>query len=615
MPDWTYHTMFEPTLSRLPAKIGREFIHRGMHRIASIPGGSKLIEYLGHTAPAKQLETEIFGLKIATPVGLSGKIDPLLSGTKAFSHLGMGFIEIGPVSWEPVEAGSPTFTDAKDNLIFPYNLESLGLNQTIDKLKKLRPFSKPLFIRIAKSGSFEQTRSLLNKMSAYGEAFIVEEPLSAEHWQSFKEAVGGKPLLYASSADETKSVVTKLAANEAYIDGIVIDEQGIDTGEGIKYPLDQAGELAAKVADIRQRSKVPIIVSGGIAEPKDAFALYEAGADLVMLSSGYVRTGPGLPKRINEGLLDLRTASPPVYDGWIWHWLFGLFMFLGGTVAMLVSMTIVLMPYDEAFLNLSREELMAINPNIYHFMQHDRMTVAGTMVSGGILYMQLAKHGVRYGLEWAKRAIHIAGVLGFLGILLFIGFGYFDWLHGILWLVLLPFFWKGYQSSKHHSGHSSSRNRTNHQAWKRSLWGQLAFVSLGFALAAAGVVISTIGVNGVFVQTDIAYICMSPEQIASINERLIPVIAHDRAGLGSALISVGLLVLMLALWGFQEGQRWVWYTLLFGGLPAFGAAIIIHYVIGYTSFIHILPAYVALLLFASGLIMSRKFFFYRLSRK
>ncbi|MDE4083542.1 dihydroorotate dehydrogenase [Planococcus maritimus] len=611
MPDWTYHTMFEPTLSRLPAKTGREFIHRGMHRIASIPGGSKLIEYLGHTAPAKQLEKEIFGLKIANPVGLSGKIDPLLSGTKAFSHLGMGFIEIGPVSWEPVEAGSPAFTDAIDNLVFPYNLESLGLKQTIEKLEKLSPFSKPLFIRIAKSGSFEQTRSLLHKMSAYGEAFIVEEPLITEHWQSLKEAVGGKPLLYASSADETDSVVSKLAANEIYIDGIVIDEQGIDTGEGIKYPLDQAGELAEKVAVIRQCSKVPIIVSGGIAEPKDALALYGVGADLVMLSSGYVRTGPGLPKRINEGLLDQRITAPPVYDGWIWHWLFGLFMFLGGAVAMLVSMTIVLMPYDEAFLNLSREELMAINPNIYHFMQHDRMTVAGTMVSGGILYMQLARHGVRYGLEWAKRAIHIAGILGFLGILLFIGFGYFDWLHGILWLVLLPFFWKGYRSSKNHSEHSSSRNRTNHQAWKLSLWGQLAFVSLGFALAAAGLVISIIGVNGVFVETDIAYICMSPEQIASINERLIPVIAHDRAGLGSALISVGLLVLMLALWGFQEGQRWVWYTFLFGGLPAFGAAIIIHYVIGYTSFIHILPAYVALLLFASGLIMSRKFFFCR----
>jgi len=609
LPDWTYHTMFEPALSRLPAKTGREFIHKGMHRIASIPGGSKLIQYLGHTVPAKQLETEIFGLKIANPVGLSGKIDPLLSGTKAFSHLGMGFIEIGPVSWEPVETGSPAFSDSKDNLVFPYHLESPGLKQTIDHLDKLKPFNKPIFIRVGKNGSFEQTRSLLDKLSAYGDAFIIEEPFGEEQWQSFKKVINGKPMLCAHSVHRIDAAVMELAANETYIDGIVIEEHGIDTGEGMEYALDQTLLLAEQVSSIRQHSTIPIIVSGGIAEPKDALALYEAGADLVMLSGGYVRTGPGLPKRINEGLLDQRIASPPVYDGWIWHWLFGLFMFLGGAVAMLVSMTIVLMPYDEAFLNLSREELMAINPNIYYFMQHDRMTVAGAMVSGGILYMQLARHGVRYGLEWAKRAIHIAGVLGFLGILLFIGFGYFDWLHGILWLVLLPFFWKGYQASKNHSEHSPSRNRTNHLAWKRSLWGQLAFVALGFALAAAGLVISTIGVNGVFVQTDIAFICMSPEQIASINERLIPVIAHDRAGLGSALVSVGLLVLMLALWGFQEGQRWVWYTFLFGGLPAFGAAIIIHYVIGYTNFIHILPAYVALVLFASGLALSKKFFF------
>ncbi|WP_271852666.1 dihydroorotate dehydrogenase [Planococcus maritimus] len=608
MPDWTYHTMFEPALSKLPAKTGREFIHNGMHRIASIPGGSKLIEYLGHTAPAKQLETKIFGLTIANPVGLSGKIDPLLSGTKAFGHLGMGFIEIGPVSWDPVEMGTPRFTDSKNAMIYPYRLESPGIECTIEKLAKLESFDKPIFIRIGRNDTFEQTMSLLKTLSTFGEAFIVEELYGIKQWKSLKEAVNGKPILFAGSANSIDPTAF-VASQEAYIDGIVLDEQGIDTGQGMEYPLDQSEQIIEKLSSIRQHSKVPILVSGGIAEPKDALALYEAGADLVMLTGGYVQTGPGLPKRINEGLLDQRTASPPIYDGWMWHWLFGLFMFLGGVVAMFVSMTIVLMPYDEVFLGLSREELMAINPNIYYFMQHDRMTVAGTMVSGGILYMQLARYGVRHGLEWAKRAIHIAGVLGFLGILLFIGFGYFDWLHGILWLVLLPFFWKGYEVSKNHSEHSSSRNRTNHPAWKRSLWGQLMFVVLGFALAAAGFVISAIGVSGVFVQTDIAYICMNPEQISAINERLIPVIAHDRAGLGSALISVGLLVLMLALWGFQEGQRWVWYTFLLGGLPAFSAAILIHYVIGYTSFIHILPAYVALVLFGSGLWLSKKFFF------
>jgi dihydroorotate dehydrogenase len=101
---------------------------------------------------------------------------------------------------------------------------------------------------------------------------------------------------------------------------------------------------------------------------------------------------------------------------------------------------------------------------------------------------------------------------------------------------------------------------------------------------------------------------MTPDQLNDINNRLIPVIAHDRAGLGSSLISVGLLVLMLALWSFQQGEKWVWYTFLIGGIPAFSAGIFIHFAIGYISFIHILPAYFAFLLFVIGLLLSKDFF-------
>ena len=99
---------------------------------------------------------------------------------------------------------------------------------------------------------------------------------------------------------------------------------------------------------------------------------------------------------------------------------------------------------------------MTINPNIIRFMQHDRMTLAGTMISGGFLYMQIARYGVRYGMYWAKKAIHIAGVVGFLGILLFIGFGYFDWLHGLLWLILLPFFFFFYWTNRNFAEHPAS---------------------------------------------------------------------------------------------------------------------------------------------------------------
>ncbi|WRP08644.1 hypothetical protein U9J35_10935 [Rossellomorea aquimaris] len=69
----------------------------------------------------------------------------------------------------------------------------------------------------------------------------------------------------------------------------------------------------------------------------------------------------------------------------------------------------------------------------------------------------------------------------------------------------------------------------------QSLYGQLAFVVLGFSFVLGGLVISYYGVTSVFVPTDLLYLCMPPEILHEFNQNLIPVIAHDRAGFGSAL--------------------------------------------------------------------------------
>ena len=95
--------------------------------------------------------------------------------------------------------------------------------------------------------------------------------------------------------------------------------------------------------------------------------------------------------------------------------------------------------------------------------------------------------------------------------------------------------------------------------------------------------------------------------LQSISDHLIPVIAHDRAGFGSALISIGILVLCLSLWGFRAGERWLWYTLLLGALPAFVAGIGTHFAIGYTNFFHLFPLYFLCLLYIIGLMLSYSF--------
>ncbi|MCH1624844.1 dihydroorotate dehydrogenase [Fredinandcohnia quinoae] len=593
MPDWSYHLLFKPILSHLPTSFSREFIHRGMNTIASFPGGNHFINFLGREESSLLLEKEIQGMKFHNPVGLSGKIDPLLSGTKAFSNLGFGFIEIGPVTTNAqLNDTAPAVNHRMQIIEFSSNYESIGLHQTIQKLSKQK-IKQPLIIRLA--GTIAEQLEMIAELDPFADAFIIE----STHTSFIGKT--NKPLFLAIATDDVSQLSLDSVKN--YFSGIVLDEPIQVT------PKENLSKLLEEIKFLRENhSQLPIITSGGIYEPADALKLLDAGANLVMLSGGYVFSGPGLTKRINEAILSELQPKYTSYKGWEWYWLFGCSIFIGGIIALIISLTTIILPYDEHFLGMNRELILLFNERILLFMAHDRMTLAGTMISGGVVYMALAKYGVRNGLLWAKQAIDLAAILGFFGIFLFIGYGYFDWLHLIFWLVLLPMFVIGFLKTKHLRGTPSSLNRRNHQTWKRSLVGQLAFVILGFSFVLGGIIISLIGVSNVFVSTDILYLCMPPEMLDSFNDKLISVIAHDRAGFGSALLSVGFLVLMLSLWGFQQGNRWVWWTLLFGGFPAFIAGIWIHFAIGYTTFIHLLPAYFALFLYVIGLLMSYPFF-------
>ncbi|MBP2076641.1 dihydroorotate dehydrogenase [Oceanobacillus polygoni] len=584
MPDWSYHGIFRPLLNRLPPNVSRELIHRGMSFIATLPLqiGPQLIHFLGREESSPLIHQKKHALNFNSPVGLSGKIDPLLSGTKAFTNLGFGFLEIGPVAVKPSKHFSTPTVDKKIEVIqFPTKVESIGIEKTINQLHKVKK-KQPIFVRLI--GTRENLSKMIKRFEQYADGYIIEA--------SYPELISetNKPIFFSTASPSENLVDSPFA-------GIVLEHAEKDV------------QFLEKVINLRKNGfQGTIITTGGIKEPEQALQLLDAGADFIMLSDGYVFAGPGLTKRINEALLDRLNYNPTHQHGWLAYWLFGLFIMIGGLLALLFSMTTVVLPYDELFLEMTGESIMTFNERIMLFMAHDRMTLAGTMISGGIVYMQLAKHGVKHGLKWAKQAFDIAAIIGFLGIFSFIGFGYFDWLHLIFWLILLPVYVYGYRKTKGVTGTASSKNRKNDVIFKRGVFGQLAFVLLGFSFVLGGIIISIIGMTTIFVPTDLAYICMPAEMMNAFNENLLPVLAHDRAGFGSALLSVGLLVLTLSLWGFQQGNRWVWWTYLIGGLPAFWAGIYIHFAIGYTNFIHLLPAYVALGLYIIGLILTYPFF-------
>jgi dihydroorotate dehydrogenase len=73
-------------------------------------------------------------------------------------------------------------------------------------------------------------------------------------------------------------------------------------------------------------------------------------------------------------------------------------------------------------------------------------------------------------------------------------------------------------------------------------------------------------------------------------DRLVPLVAHDRATLGGMLIANGITVWLAAQWGLRAGTRWLWLAFAWGGNLAFTCAVAVHVIVGYGEPLHLAPA-------------------------
>jgi hypothetical protein len=142
------------------------------------------------------------------------------------------------------------------------------------------------------------------------------------------------------------------------------------------------------------------------------------------------------------------------------------------------------------------------------------------------------------------------------------------------------------------------------RAWKMCQWGQLLFVAQGVALIVAGCVICYVGSTTVFVHEDLEFMRTTREGLLSLHPRLVPVVAHDRASFGGMLIANGLATLLSALWGFRQGDSWQWWMYLLAGTLAYGSTLLVHYSVGYSSLLHLTPAFLGFGGVILGLVLS-----------
>jgi len=299
-----------------------------------------------------RLETVVKGLRFPTPLGLAAGFDKSGTATEMLAAFGFGFVEIGSVSIDPSigNARPRLFRLPKDRaIVVHYGLPNDGARIVAERLLKIR-LPVPLGINLVKTnrGPGTPPESGDQIINEYVEAARALSPVAdylmlnlscpntedgrdffadAGHLRAFLAALGKLQLsvpvfLKISPLGGIATIERVLGAVEdhAYISGFMFNlppgkPDGLKTPEGVwrAMPGAVSGPPAAALADtcIREtfrrmdRKRYVIIGAGGISTAEDAYAKIRFGASLVQLLTALIYEGPGVVRRITQGLVRL----------------------------------------------------------------------------------------------------------------------------------------------------------------------------------------------------------------------------------------------------------------------------------------------------------------------
>ena len=294
-----------------------------------------------------------FGLEFANPIGLAAGFDKNGSAAAALCALGFGFVEVGTITREPQSGNEKPRLfrlPADQALINRLGFNNCGAKQLVENVNRNQPDCM-LGINIGKSRSvaiddavpdYVATLETVYDVADYiavnvsspntpnlralqrgellGDLLSALQARNAELAQS--KSHKAKPLLVKIAPDleepELESIID--AALRAGVAGVIATNTTLSRS-GLKTAADQvqafgAGGLSG--APLRRHSnqvisfiyratkgKLPIIGVGGVFTAEDAWQKISSGASLIQLYTGFIYEGPGVVKRINEGLLEI----------------------------------------------------------------------------------------------------------------------------------------------------------------------------------------------------------------------------------------------------------------------------------------------------------------------
>jgi dihydroorotate dehydrogenase len=287
------------------------------------------------------LTTSIAGLGFPSPVGLAAGFDKDAEVAAAMLGLGFGFVEVGTITPRP-QAGNPKprlFRLKQDRAVINrMGFNNRGQDDAIERLRKRDRSKGVVGVNIgANKDSGDRIRDYVEgvmRMTPVADYLTVN--ISSPNTPGLRNLQAGGELVELLTAvkearpSDSPPVFLKVApdlesgdherivraALDHGIDALIVANTTTSRPELKSRFAGEAGGLsgaplnALALEQLRlfrsvSGGAIPLIAAGGIATAEDAWARIQAGASLVQLYSAMVYQGPGIGRRIAEGLARL----------------------------------------------------------------------------------------------------------------------------------------------------------------------------------------------------------------------------------------------------------------------------------------------------------------------
>jgi len=280
---------------------------------------------------AVRVPRTVFGVRFPNPVGLAAGMDKDGLALAAWPALGFGFVEVGTVTWHPQPGNDRPrlFREPeREAIVNRMGFNNAGARALAERLARAGARSVPLGISLGKSKVTPLEEAVADYTASYrvlrehGDYFVVNVSSpntpglrtlqDRAHLDALLAALctGEKPILVKIAPDLTEHAVAEVleVCEDRGAAGVIATNTTATAAGGLSgRPL--AARAREVVAFVAGRSTLPVIGVGGITTPDDAMAMFDAGASLVQLYTGFVYHGPGLVRAINRAVARRRPPT------------------------------------------------------------------------------------------------------------------------------------------------------------------------------------------------------------------------------------------------------------------------------------------------------------------